>query len=121
MPRQNQRGTLTDLQVLGSDRDTLSDDGLHLLVKVLEIESHAVAQDIDNALSENARGKQMEGKFAVLVDYRVTGIAAALIADHVVKTLGQKVDHTALSFIAPVDTNNRAITHSDNLSFCEFG
>ena len=53
----------------------------------------------------------MKGKFSFLIYHRVTGIAAALIAYDNVKLLGQEVDHTALSFIAPVNTYYRAVFH----------
>ena len=113
VPRQNQRGTLTDLQVLGPDRHALPDHGLHFLIQILQIESHAVSEDIHNTLAENSRRQQMKCKLAVLIYHRMSGVAAALIAYDKVKPLGQKVDHTTLALIAPVDTNNRAITHKD--------
>ena len=45
----------------------------------------------------------MQGKFAVFVDNRMAGIAAALIPDNDVVVLRQQIHHTALSLISPVD------------------
>ena len=51
----------------------------------------------------------MQGELAPLVHYRVSGVAAALVADHHVVVLGQQVHHAALALVAPVNAYNGAI------------
>lgn len=53
----------------------------------------------------------MQSKFALVIDYSVSCVAAALEAYDYVIILSQKVDHTAFSFISPVDAYYCAITH----------
>ena len=69
------------------------------------IESHAVAYDIDNVVIANARRKQMEHRLALVVYYGVTGVGAALKADNNVGFGGIHIGNFALTFIAPVCTN----------------
>ncbi len=82
---------------------------VHLGPQALAVQGHAVAQNVHDALAENAGGQQVQCKLAVLVDDGVTGVAAALIADDHVIVLGEQVHHAALSLIAPVDTYDGAI------------
>ena len=53
-----------------------------------QVQRDAVAQDVYNALAENAGGQQMQGKFAVFIDDGVARVAAALIADYDVIVAG---------------------------------
>ncbi len=109
VPGQQQRGPVADFQVVRRDGNALGDDLLHFLPQALTVQGHAVAQDVDDAVPENAGGQQVEGKFALLVDHRVSGVAAALIADDHVVILGDQVYHTALALVAPVDAHNGAV------------
>ena len=59
----------------------------------------------------------MQGKFAVLIDDRMTGVAAALIANDDIIVLGQQVYHPALALVAPVDANDCAVSHNVILRF----
>ena len=54
----------------------------------------------------------MQSELAILIDDGVTGVAAALIADDNIIVLGQQVNHAALAFIAPVNTNDCTISHN---------
>ena len=56
----------------------------------------------------------MEGKLSLFIDYRMSGIAAALIADDHIVVLCEQIDHPALAFITPVDADD--CTHSHFLS-----
>ena len=51
-------------------------------------------------------GSRFENEFAALVHDGVTGVVAALIADNDLMLGGEKIDHAALSLVAPVDSNN---------------
>ena len=54
----------------------------------------------------------MQGKFAPVIDNRMTGIAAPLIADDIVILLCQQIDHASFPFVAPVDADNDTISHT---------
>ena len=109
MPRQQERSAGADLQVVGGDRHALVADIADLAQKTLGIHGDAVADDGHDALSENARGEQMQGKFAEFIDDGMARVAAALIAHDNVVIGADEVDHAALAFIAPVDADDCTI------------
>ena len=51
----------------------------------------------------------MQGKFAPIVDDGVSGIAAALIAYHHLIRARDKVNHTSLALITPVNACNGTV------------
>ena len=114
---QQQGGALGDFQVVGGDGHTGGHNAAHLLPQSLTVQGHAVAEDIDHALAEDAGGQQVQAEFAVLVDDGVTGVAAALITDDNIIVLGYQIDHAALALVAPVDAYNRTIRHSVFLQY----
>ena len=117
MPRQQQGGALADLQVLRRDRHACGAQGLDLVIQVLAVERHAVAENVHHALTEDAAGQQVQGEFAVLIDDSMAGIAAALIADNDVIVFGQQIDHASLALVTPVDADDYSISHLDFLRF----
>ena len=111
VPGQQQGGPVADLQVFRADGDALFTHLLDLLPEVLRVQRYAVSQNVDDAGMKNPGRQQVQGKLAVLIDHRVPGVAAALIADDHVVILCQQVDHAAFSLIAPVDAHNCAVLH----------
>ena len=109
MPGQQQRGPVTDLQVLGGNGNALAGDIHDLVPQALAVQGHAVAQNVHHALAEDAGGQQVQRELTLLVDDGMAGVAAALIADDHVIVLGQQVHHAALSLVAPVDAYDGAI------------
>ena len=99
---------VADPEVFGRDPDALRAKAARLLREVFDIDDHAVAEHVDDALAKDARGKQVEDEFPPLIDDGMTGIVAALIAADDVIVLGQQVDHSALAFVAPVDPADRS-------------
>ena len=73
---------------------------------MLKVDNHAVAHYGDNFRAEYSGGKQIKDKFAEVVYNRVSGVVAALITNDNVLIFGEKIDHSALTFIAPVYANN---------------
>ena len=53
----------------------------------------------------------MKCEFSFVIDDGMTCITAALKTNYNIIILGQKVYHSAFTFIAPVDTDNCAICH----------
>ena len=70
------------------------------------IDDHAVAEDAGLALMHDAGRKQMKYERVVADLNRVTGVMAALIADHDVEPLGEQIDDLAFSFIAPLGSDD---------------
>ena len=62
VPGQEQGGPVADLQVLRGDGDAGGPDALHLVIKILAVQGHAVAQDVHHALPEDAGGQQVQGE-----------------------------------------------------------
>ena len=109
----------TYFQIFGSNGDTRRLQPADLAVKVLDIDDHAVAHDVDNAVAQNAARQQVQNKFSLFVDDRMPRVVTALIAhDHVVFRRKQ-IDHTAFALVAPVDTANRR-QHISLFSFSLF-
>ena len=115
MPRQQQGGALADLQVLRRDRHACGAQGLDLVIQVLAVERHAVAENVYHALAEDAAGQQVQGELALIVHDGVARVAAALIAHDHVEAVGEIVDHAALALVAPVDAYDRTIRHDNSL------
>jgi len=92
--------------MLGRDRHALLADVRDFIREMLKIEHHAGAEDVHRAGSQNAGRQQIENEFAALVHDGVTGVVAALIADNDLMLGGEKIDHAALSLVAPVDSDN---------------
>ena len=114
---EHQGGAVGDLKVFGSDLDARLLQVLDLLPQMLTVDDHTVAQDIDNALAEDAGGQQVQGEFSVFVDDGVTGVVAALVAHHHVVLFGDQVHHAALAFVTPVDAHDRAVRHKNCLLY----
>ena len=66
------------------------------------VNHHAVADDADLVLAQNAGGDQVQDVFLPFDVDRVAGVVAALRADHHVRLLGQHVNDLAFAFIAPL-------------------
>ena len=111
VPRKKKGSAVADSQVLGSNRNTLRDNRLHLLIQVLEVKRHTVSEDVHDSFPEDSGRKKMESELAVFIDYGMAGISAALVPNDIVISLGQKIDHTAFAFVAPVDSYNCTVTH----------
>ena len=115
VPRQQQGGALADLQVLRCNRHTCGAQGLDLVIQVLAVERHAVAENVHHTLAEDAAGQQVQGELALIVHDGVARVAAALIAHDHVEMVGEVVDHAALALVAPVDAYDRTIRHDNSL------
>ena len=111
VPGQQQRRPVADFQVVRGDGHALPGDILHFLPQVFRVNGDAVPEDIHDTLPENAGGQQVQGKFAVLIDNGMAGIAAALIADNDVIVFGQQIDHASLALVTPVDADDYSISH----------
>ena len=117
MPGEKERSSVADAELVGAYGYALCLNRLNFVPEVLEVESNAVAENIHDAGSENAGRQKMKREFAEFVDNGVARIAAALIPYNDIIAFGQKVHHTALSFVAPVDSYDCTIRHAELLSF----
>lgn len=94
-------------EVLGSDDDSALSEFCDFFAKMLDVNDHTVSHDVDFVLAQNCRRQKIEHEFAFVVDDGVSCVVAALIAHHDVLFFGKQIDHSALAFVTPVDTNNR--------------
>ena len=119
VPRQQQRRALTDLQIFRTDLHAAGADGHHFFHEIFAVQRDTIAQNIHYAASENAGRQKMQRKLSLVIDDGVAGVAAALIAHDDVKLVGQVVDHTTFSLIAPVDSHDSTICHFEFLRFVQ--
>ena len=97
---QQELGPLRHDQVGGGDPGLLQ--GGELLRQLVDVQGHAVADDVGDVPIEHPGGQGVQGKAAVVVDDGVPCIGAPLEADHDVRLLCQKVGDLSLAFVAPV-------------------
>ncbi len=84
---------------------------LHLGQQSARVHHHAVADDAGNIRMQDARRHEMKRELLVAVDHPVPGVAAALIAHHIVRAGGQLVNDLALAFVAPLGAHHRHHAH----------
>ncbi len=103
--RHDQRGGRADLEA----RAHFDAVGLELgdfLDQRLGRQHHAVADQAQRVVAQDARGDQVQHGLLALDHQRVTGVVAALEARHRADPRGQQIDDLALAFVAPLGTKN---------------
>ena len=75
---------------------------LQLIHQLLQVQCHAVANDIGHMGVERAGGQDVEGEAAIIIDDGVAGVGTALEACHDVGMFRQHIRDLPLAFIAPV-------------------
>ncbi len=99
--------TVADFQIVGRDFHALRAQTGGFFVKEFKVDDHAATEHVDDVLAQNSRRKQIQNKFPPFVDHGVPRIVAALITADDVVLRRKQIDHSALAFVAPVDTANR--------------
>ena len=62
----------------------------------------------------------MQRELSLFIHDGVSGVPAALITDDDVIVPGNEVDHPAFSFVAPVDPDDRSVSHGVFFPFPRF-
>ena len=100
-----------DLSALGDDQvgsgHTLIGDALQLGYQLLDVQCHAVSDDVGDVRVENTGGQNVQRKAAIIVDDGVARVGSALKADDNIGLLGQHIGDLALAFVAPVGADDR--------------
>ena len=100
-------GLVAYFEVFGSDFDARVPQIFDFAAEMFDVDYHAAAENVDNVVAQNARRKQVEYELALFVDYGVTAaLLPTLIAAYDVEIARKQVNHSALAFIAPVDTTD---------------
>ncbi len=105
MIRHTDGGAVADNEVLGRDLYALFPYGGNLIRKMLNVDHHAGAHHVYGLLAEDTGGQQVKNEPAPVVYYGMSGVISALIAHNDIEFFAQEVDHSALAFVAPVDSN----------------
>jgi hypothetical protein len=103
--RHDQRRSRADLEA----RAHFDAVGLELgdfLDQCLGRQHHAVADQAQRIVAQDAGGDQVQHGLLALDHQRVAGVVAALETGHGTDPLGQQVDDLALAFVAPLGTKN---------------
>ena len=106
MVRENDGCPVADFKVFRRDGNACPAQRFHFAPERLKVDHSAVAKHVNDARAEDARGNEMQGKFAIFVDHGVARIVSALIAAYDIAFFGEKIDHAAFSFVAPVNSDN---------------
>src|SRR6185437_9710214 len=77
-----------------------------LLDQRLRRQHHAVADQAQGVVAQDARRDQVQHGLLALDHQRMAGVVAALETHHRADPLGQQVDDLALAFVAPLRTQN---------------
>ena len=98
-----------DLRALGDPEIRSGHPGLYQLVHFRQECSHvhcdSRSEDVHHPGIEDTGGQEMQGELAKIVDDRVTGIVAALVAHDEVGLVGEVISDLSLSFVSPVRTD----------------
>ena len=75
------------------------------------VDHHAVADDRNDRRGQDAAGQKVEGELLVADDNGVAGVVATLVAHDVVDAATQEVSRLALTFVAPLRTDENDCWH----------
>ena len=81
---------------------------VQLAEELVQVQRHALPNDVDRMGVEHAAGQQVQRSAPVFVDDGVAGIRAALEADDDVGLGAEHVRDLALALVTPVAANNRS-------------
>src|SRR3989338_3906474 len=93
------------------DRDPFLIQVVNFLQQRVWVNHHAVSDHAANIFVKNSRRNKMQHKLTAFLDNRMTRIVAALVADDVIRVLGEDVDDFSLAFVAPLRADNDGIGH----------
>ncbi len=99
-------GASGDPKVLAVDRDAALAQTVDLLEQLHRVDRYAVADHVDAAFVEDAGRDQVQDVLGVADMHCVARIRAPLVADDHVHVGGKKIDHLALSLVAPLGTKD---------------
>src|SRR5256714_8772001 len=105
--RQDQVRAGTHFHTLRCNRDALAHQSIGFFKKSFRIDHHAVAEHASLALVNDAGRQQVKHEGLITDLNRVSGVVAALIADHDVEPLREQIDDLAFTFVAPLGAYDR--------------
>ena len=104
--RHTNRCPITNFKMFRCNFDSRVAQALHLSEEMFNINNHSRSHNVYRFVTENTGGKKIENEFSLLVYNGVSCVIAALITRNDIILFAEKVNHSALSFVAPVDSNN---------------
>ncbi len=111
VPRENERGIVSEHERLRRDFDALGLNALYFFQHVPWIDHDAIADHRELAAAHEAGGQQGQLEHLAVNDQRVASIVPALKADDHIGAAGQPVDDLALAFVAPLGPDNHYSGH----------
>jgi hypothetical protein len=92
--------------------DALGAQPVELVGEDLRVDHHAVADRAQPPRIEDPGGDQVQLPRHAVADDRVSGVVAALEADHQVGALGEEVGDLALALVAPLGAHDDDAGHT---------
>ena len=121
VPGQQQGGPFTDHQVVRGNLNALL--VFNFLDQRFRIQRDSVSQDIDHPGAAHAGRQQMQVEFAEFIDDFMSRVGAALEPYDDIEGFRQQVNHSAFSFVTPVDAHECGTSHcfiSSRIFSCSF-
>ena len=112
--RQDEAGILGNAQCFRRDRHALGRDALDLGDQRMRVDDDAIADHRQLAGPDDARGQKREFVGDAVDDERMSGIVAALEANHHIGLARQPVDDLAFAFVAPLGSDDNHVCHGLN-------
>ncbi len=101
---------IAEHQVVGH-LDAASVQAVYFLQDAGRIDHHAAGDDALHLGAQDAAGNERQFVGLAAGDYRVPGVAAALIADDDFVFIGQQIDELAFGFVAPLQADHARNWH----------
>ena len=89
---------------VGGDGNALGFDLLDFGDQTDGIDHHAVADDVQFVIPQDAGREEVQHVFRAAGDHRMAGVVAALATDHDIGCFREVIDDLAFSFVSPLET-----------------
>ena len=109
VPGEDEVGAAGDAQPVA--RDATGTERVDLGEQRGQVDHHAVGDDGDDVVVQDAARRQLQGVALATDDDGVAGVVPTLVAHHVAVLLGQQVDDLGLAFVAPLSPDDDGDRH----------
>ena len=104
-------GRLAQHKILRRHADAVFLQPFHLADEADGVEHHAVADDAELVLAQDAGRDEVQHRLLALDDDRVAGVVAAGVTHDDLRRLREHVNDFAFAFIAPLGADENCVCH----------
>ena len=110
--RKNDVRRLAQDEILRADLDADFFQSLNFLDEADRVNDHAIADDAQFALAQDAGRHEVQDIFLPADENGVAGVVAAGVTDDDIRLLGEHINDFAFAFVAPLGANENRICHN---------